>query len=160
MFKTMTLASVFITVLCLSTKVNAQQVQIPEIGVFFPSITKVKPKEVSVVDGLWSVSSIDKVVRIDRGRIYAIDGWLHMFVLNIKPGTVVIHPFTEQFPGIFVSDDLPLQGPLRAELTGDRILDVTVKGALGDVNYQLIPQKLDDPAGFNALVKEVREQGR
>ena len=95
MFKIMTLSSVFITVLCLSTKVNAQQVQIPEIGVFLPSITKVKPKEVSVVDGLWRVSSIDKVVRIDRGRIYAIDGWLHMFVLNIKPSTVVIHPFTE-----------------------------------------------------------------
>jgi hypothetical protein len=160
MSKAFVKSAVIIAVLSLSNMVYAQQIQIPEVGAFLPSITKVKPKEVSVVDGLWSVSSIDKVVRIDRGRIYAIDSWMHLLVLKIKPGMVVIHPFTEQFPGIFVGDDLPLQGPLRAELTGDRILDVTVKGALGEVNYQLIPQQLDDPAGFNELVKEIREQGR
>lgn len=135
----------------------SQMQQLPEIGAFLPSITEVKPKEVSAVDGLWSISSLDKVVRIDRGRIYAIEGWTHLFVLKIMPGMVVIHPFTEESPGVFTGDDLPLQGPLRAVLTGDRILHFEVKGALGEVEYQLIPQQLDDPDAFNRLMKQVRD---
>ncbi|MEP4890916.1 MAG: hypothetical protein ABJV04_12880 [Aliiglaciecola sp.] len=138
---------------------QAQVNQIPEIGAFLPSITDVKPKEVSPIDGLWTISSLDKVVRIDRGRIYAIEGWTHLFVLKIQPGMVVIHPFKQQSPGVFVGDDLPLQGPLKAILTGDRILDINVDGALGEVNYQMIPQQLDDTDAFNQLIKQIRNSG-
>jgi hypothetical protein len=138
----------------------SQVQQIPKIGAFLPSITDVKPKEVTAVDGLWSISALDKIVRIDRGRIYAIEGWTHLFVLQIQPGMVVIHPFTQQSPGVFTGDDLPLQGPLKAVLTGDRILDVQVEGALTTVDYQLIPQQLDDPAAFNELIKQIRDLGR
>lgn len=154
-------ALIFIaTLLSLPTFTNAQNIQIPEIGAFLPSVTEVKPGTPMAIDGLWSISSLDKIVRIDRGRIYAIEGWNHMLVLKIKPGMVVINPFIEKFPGIYEGDDLPMQGPLNAWLTGDRIIDVVVKGALGEVNYQLIPQQLDDPAAFNALIKEVRAEGR
>lgn len=137
----------------------AQNMQIPEIGAFLPSVTKVKPGEVTAVDGLWSISSLDKLVRIDRGRIYAIEGWNHLFILKIKPGMVIIKSFKEIEPGVYDGEDLPLQGPLVAQLTGDRILDVVVQGALGEVNYQLIPSQLDDPAAFNTLIKMLREQG-
>lgn len=139
---------------------SAQQMQIPELGAFLPSITDVKPKEVMPIDGLWSISSIDKIVRIDRGRIYAIEGWNHLLVLKIKPGMVIIHPFNETSPGVYEGDDLPLQGPFVATLTGDRVLDFEVDGALGKVNYQLIPQQLDDPTAFNELIKLVRAKER
>lgn len=139
---------------------QSQQMQIPEIGAFLPSITDVRPKQAYAIDGIWSISAIDKLVRIDRGRIYAIEGWNHLFVLKIKPGMVVIHPFTETDLGIYKGDDLPLQGPLQAILTGDRILDITVQGALGEANYQLIPQQVDDPTAFNDLIKQVRAAGR
>jgi hypothetical protein len=138
----------------------AQQMQIPEVGAFLPSITKVKPKDVMAIDGLWSVSSIDKIVRIDRGRIYAVEGWNHLFVLKIKPGMVVIHPFIETAPGMYEGDDLPLQGQFVARLTGDRILNFDVDGALGKASYQLVPQQLDDPEAFNALIKIVRSEPR
>jgi hypothetical protein len=112
------------------------------------------------IDGLWSVSSIDKIVRIDRGRIYAVEGWNHLFVLKIKPGMVVIHPFIETAPGMYEGDDLPLQGQFVARLTGDRILNFDVDGALGKASYQLVPQQLDDPEAFNALIKVVRSEAR
>lgn len=139
---------------------QAQTLQIPEFGALLPNIVDVKPGKMTAVDGLWNISTIDKVVRIDRGRVYVIEGWNHMLIMKIKPGMVVITPFQEEAPGIFAGQDLPLQGPLKAVLTGDRILDVTVAGAMGEARYQLIPQQLDDPEAFNGLIKEVRAAGR
>jgi len=139
---------------------HAQTMQIPEVGAFLPSIVDVKPGKLTPVDGLWSISSLDKVVRIDRGRIYAIEGWNHLLVFKIKPGMVVIKQFKEEGQGMYTGQDLPLQGPLKAMLTGDRILDVTVAGAMGEVRYQMIPQQLDDPDAFNRLVKDLRKAGR
>ncbi|RLU01079.1 hypothetical protein [Ketobacter sp.] len=144
----------------LGSTTHAQTMQVPEVGAFLPSIVEVKPGKVTPVDGLWSISSLAKIVRIDRGRIYAIEGWNHLLIFKIKPGMVVITPFQEEAKGIYSGQDLPLQGPLKAILTGDRILDVTVAGAMGEVRYQLIPQQLDDPDAFNALIKEVRAAGR
>ncbi|MCP5017948.1 MAG: hypothetical protein GY938_22145 [Ketobacter sp.] len=134
----------------------AQTMQVPEVGAFLPSIVDVKPGETLPIDGLWSISSLDKVVRIDRGRIYAIEGWNHLVIFKIKPGMVVIKQFKQEAPGIYTGQDLPLQGPLKATLTGDRILDVNVAGAMGEVRYQLIPQQLDDQSAFNELIKEIR----
>ncbi|MBA53813.1 MAG: hypothetical protein CMK89_05100 [Pseudomonadales bacterium] len=139
---------------------QAQTMQVPEVGAMLPSIVDVKPGKVTPVDGLWSISALDKVVRIDRGRIYAIEGWNHLLIFKIKPGMVVITPFQEEAPGVYAGQDLPLQGPLKAVLTGDRILDFTVAGALGEVRYQMIPQQLDDQDAFNTLIKEVRAAGR
>ncbi len=144
----------------LAPATHAQTVTIPEVGAFLPNIVDVKPKAVSAVDGLWNISSLDKTVRIDRGRVYVIEGWNHLLLFKIKPGMVVITPFEEEAPGIFTGQDLPLQGPLKATLTGDRILDFTVAGALGEVRYQMSPQQLDDPDAFNALIRDVRKAGR
>ena len=130
----------------------AQSVQMPEINAFLPKVVDVKPGEPSALDGLWTISSIDKNVRIDRGRIYAIDSWNHMLVLKVKPGMVVIKDVEEQDIGVYSGYDMPLTGEWRAELTGDRILDCRV----GKARYQMIPQQLDDPEAFNKLFKQVR----
>jgi len=154
--------SVLLTLLIVSvpSATSAQQMTIPQIPAFLPSVTKVKPSKTMVIDGLWSVSSLNKLVRIDRGRIYAIEGWTHMFVLNIKPGMVIIQNLVEEGDSVFKGEDLPLAGPLKAVLTGDRILDVTVEGALGTVNYQMIPQELDDPDWFKKEIRKLRRAGR
>ena len=143
-----------------TSSASAQTMQVPEIGAFLPSVVDVAPAEPMVIDGLWKISSLNKMVRIDRGRIYAIDGWKHMFILVIQPGMVVIQNLKETTPGTYTGDDLPLSGPLKARLTGDRILDVTVQGALGEVRYQMIPQQLDEQGPFNKLIKEMRAAGR
>jgi hypothetical protein len=143
-----------------SAQLHAQTMTVPEIGAFLPSVVDVKPSQVLPIDGLWSVSSLDKVVRIDRGRVYAIEGWMHLLLFKIKPGMVVIKGLKEESDGVYAGDDLPLQGPLKATLTGDRILDIKVAGALGEVRYQMIPQQLDDQDAFNKLIKGIRAEGR
>lgn len=160
MLKPFSSLTALMLLLIVASPSNAQTTQIPEVGAFLPKITDVKPGEMLPIDGLWSISSLDKIVRIDRGRVYAIEGWNHMLILKIKPGMVVITQLKQEAPGMYAGNDLPLQGPLKAVLTGDRILDVTVAGALGEVNYQLIPQELDEPEDFKQLVKQVRKAGR
>lgn len=143
-----------------SNSANAQTMQIPEIGALLPSVVDVAPGEVTVIDGLWRISTISKMIRIDRGRAYAIDGWNHLLILKIKPGMVVLKDITKTAEGDYAGVDLPLAGPLKAQLTGDRILDVHVDGALGKVRYQLIPQQLDDQEAFDAVIKSLRAAGR
>jgi hypothetical protein len=137
--------------------VAAQTQQIPQIGALLPSVVEVPPGEPLVIDGQWKISSIDKMIRIDRGRAYAIDGWVHLFVLKIQPGMVVLRHLKETEEGTFTGEDLPLAGQLTATLTGDRILDVKVAGKLGPARYQLVPQQLDEPEAFDALVKRIRK---
>ncbi|AUM13910.1 hypothetical protein [Ketobacter alkanivorans] len=156
MLKRLTILILLSSAVMAANQSLAQTMQVPEVGAFLPSIVDVKPGETLPIDGLWSISSLDKVVRIDRGRIYAIEGWNHLVIFKIKPGMVVIKQFKQEAPGIYTGQDLPLQGPLKATLTGDRILDVNVAGAMGEVRYQLIPQQLDDQSAFNELIKEIR----
>lgn len=137
----------------LGSVAHAETVQVPEITAFLPKIVDVKPGAPTPIDGMWSISSLDKVIRIDRGRAYAIEGWNHMLVLKIKPGMVVIRDIKQEDTGVYAGKDLPLAGDWLAVLTGDRILDCRV----GKVRYQLIPQQLDDPEAFNALFRQVRE---
>ncbi len=137
----------------ISSSSSAQTTQIPQIGAFLPSIVDVPPGDPLVIDGLWKISSNDKMIRIDRGRAYAIDGWVHMFVLKIQPGMVVLRNLKEVKEGTYTGEDLPLAGPLKATLTGDRILDVKV----GKARYQLIPQQIDEQDAFDALIKRIRK---
>ena len=139
---------------------RAQVQQIPQVKAFLPNITEVRPGEVTAIDGLWKISTINKLIRIDRGRAYAIDGWVHLFILKVQPAMVVIQDIVETEPGSFSGYDLPLLGAWAADVTGDRILDIVVAAKTGKVRYQLIPQQLDDEQAFFELVKAARRAGR
>ncbi len=147
-------------VISLAGSAQAQLQQLPEIKAFLPAITEVRPSQPMVIDGLWKISSLNKMIRIDRGRAYAIDGWTHLFLLKIQPGMVVLQNLEETALGTYTGVDLPLSGPLEANLTGDRILDVTVAGKMGEAKYQLIPQDLDEPEAFKKAIKALRAAGR
>lgn len=150
----------FIILAYMQSAAFGQTMQTPQIGAFLPNVVDVAPSEPMPIDGLWKISTINKMIRIDRGRAYAIDGWNHLFILVIKPGMVTIQNLQGAGEGIYTGDDLPLAGPLKATLTGDRIIDVKVAGKLGEARYQLIPQQLDDQEAFNELIKTVRKAGR
>ena len=150
-------ALLVIASLSIAGSAAAQAQKIPQIGALLPSVVEVPPGEPLVIDGQWKISANDKMIRIDRGRAYAIDGWVHLFVLKIQPGMVVLRHLKETGEGTFTGEDLPLAGALKATLTGDRLLDVKVAGKLGPARYQLIPQQLDEPEAFDALVKRIRK---
>ena len=76
--------------ICSSTHAFGQTGQIPQIPAFLPMMTAVPVTQAQPIDGIWTISSLGKRIRIEGGRAYAVDPWVHMFVLKIQPGMVVI----------------------------------------------------------------------
>ena len=126
---------------------QAQQ-PMPEIPAFLPMAHTVPQGEVTPIDGEWVVTSIGKRIRIQAGRAYALDSWLHLFVLKIQPMMVVLKDIRRTQPGQYTGQDLPLMGAWNARLGPDGTLSVNVQGALGPAQYTLMPVSQDDPQAF------------
>ncbi len=128
--------------------------EVPEIPAFLPTMETVAATQPLPVDGTWRIREIAKTVRIDRGRIYAVDSWTHMFVLQVQPGMVVVKDFQATGPGEYAGFDLPLQGTGTYKLTKDRTLSVFVQGLLGPVRLTLMPLQLDNPLWLDQALAE------
>lgn len=122
--------------------------QIPKIPAFLPMAHTVPQTQASPIDGEWVINTIGKRIRIQGGRAYAVDSWLHMFVLEIKPLMVVIKDIQRVGPGQYRGADLPLVGEWNAQLGSDGTLTVSVASILGPVKYALMPVTQDDPRAF------------
>jgi len=125
-----------------------QTPQIPQIPAFLPTVDQVPASQPMPLDGTWLINTIRKKIRIEGGRAYAVDPWLHMFVLKVEPGMVVLRDIAPSAPGKYTGSDLPLMGQLTATVQPDRSLAVSVQGALMPVQYQLIPVQLDNPQWY------------
>lgn len=108
------------------------------VNALLPMEQQVAASNSTEIDGVWKVSSIDKRIRIDRGRAYAVDSWLHLGILKVQPGMVVIKDIQADGYDGFAGYDLPLMGNWQATRESDQVLNVTVAGSLGPVSYQLL----------------------
>ncbi len=131
----------------LALPAQAQQ-PAPEVPAFLPMAHTVPQGEVTPIDGEWVVTSIGKRIRIQAGRAYALDSWLHLFVLRIQPMMVVLKDIRRTQPGQYSGQDLPLMGAWNARLGPDGTLSVSVQGALGPAQYTLMPISQDNPQAF------------
>lgn len=111
---------------------------VPKVAAFLPDQFDVARTAPLPIDGVWRINTINKKIRIEQGRAYALDPWRHLFVLQISPGMVVLQDFRRTGPGVYAADDLPLLGPATLTLNRDGHLDVAVQGKMGPVNYRLI----------------------
>jgi len=99
----------------------------PGIPASLPVMTDVPMTEKLPIDGEWMVDTIRKRIRIEGGRAYAVDPWLHLFVLKVEPLMVVLKELRRNRPGQYTGQDLPLMGKLTATLMSDGSLDVRFK---------------------------------
>jgi hypothetical protein len=130
--------------------------QVPQIPAFLPMVDTVAATPPQPLDGTWLITSIRKKIRIEGGRAYAIDGWVHMMVLKIEPGMVVIKDIAPTAPGKYTGYDLPLLGTWDARVEADRSISVTVKTSMLPVSYKLVPLQLDNPQWY---AQEMRAAG-
>ncbi len=128
----------------------ADAVGIPQIGAFLPDKYDVPETETLAIDGVWLISANRKKIRIEKGRAYAVDPWLHLFTLKIQPDMVVLQNFDRVAPGQYVADDLPLLGPAKFRLLPNGNMKVNVQGVLGPASYTLIKRKYDDNSKMQA----------
>lgn len=117
--------------------------QVPQIPAFLPFMTNVPMTAPLPIDGEWMIDVIRKRIRIEGGRAYAVDSWLHLFVLKIEPLMVVIQDIKSVGPGQYAGQDLPLMGAWTAHEQPNGSLKVSVAGVLGPVSYNLLPVSMD-----------------
>lgn len=142
----------FVIALISSSWASAQSTlpAIGEIPAFLPLAHSVAPLEQAMpLDGVWNITSINKRIRFDRGRVYAVDSWLHLFVLKIQPNMVVMKDVSRTGAGEYTSNDLPLMGKAVLKANADGNLHVSVASVLGPVKYLLAQVDLDDRGWFN-----------
>lgn len=111
------------------------------IPAFLPQIDTVPAGEPMAIDGIWNIKAINKKIRYEAGRAYAVDDWHHMIVLHIQPGMVIQQNVTESTPGTYVSDDLPMLSRSTAKLQANG----RIKYTAGVFSSELIPVELDYP---------------
>lgn len=137
-----------IVALCLLTSACAVQPG-QQMPAFLPMADSVPRSETLDIDGVWRVNTIGKRIRIEGGRAYAVDDWLHLFTLHVQPNMVVIKNIQEDGMGGYTGEDLPLMGKWQAKPAADGGLDVFVAGALGPASYRLLPVETADAPGFD-----------
>ena len=123
--------------------------ELPKIPAFLPMVSSVPATSAMPIDGTWIVEPLGKKVRIEKGRTYAIDGWLHMFVLDIKPGMVVSRDIKPTGPGKYSGYDLPWLSNFTMQVNASGGLAVSIQTPLVPANFNLLPVQLDNQAWFN-----------
>ena len=115
-----------------------------------PRVETIPPREAQPIDGVWTVSSIGKRVRVEKGRVHVVDPWRHLFVMKVETGMVVVKDIYNLGSGLFSGYDLMALGPWRAVKTAAGTLDVDI-GGLTPTRFQMVPVMLDYPEQFQAL---------
>ncbi|MEO1554507.1 MAG: hypothetical protein AAFR82_11305 [Pseudomonadota bacterium] len=111
---------------------------IPQMDAFLPYETQVPATEALPIDGDYTISTLGKRVRIDRGRSYALDPWTHAMTLKIRPNMVVGKDFRQISATEYTSQDLPLLGAATMKVQSDGRIAVSV-ASIPPYNYTLLP---------------------
>ena len=122
--------------------------EIPQIPAFLPWSYDVPMSEKLPIDGEWMITAIRKRIRIEGGRAYAIDSWLHLFVLKIEPMMVVQKQWRRTGVGEYSGEDLPLLGPFTATLNPNGHMSMRIPGMFGPVSLTLVPVRMDNQRRF------------
>lgn len=108
-----------------------------QIRAFLPNKETVAETEPMEIDGDWRVNTIGKVIRIERGRAYAVEGWTHAFVLRVQPDMVTIRNIQQTGDKEYVGDDLPMMGRVTLQHVEPDRIEASVPGLFGLTRYTL-----------------------
>ena len=108
-----------------------------QIPALLPDKDAVAQAEAMDIDGDWRVNTINKVIRIERGRAYAVEGWTHAFVLRVRPDMVTIRNIRQIDAETYVGDDLPMMGQVTMQVVSPDRIEASVPGLFGPARYVL-----------------------
>lgn len=122
---------------------------VPQIPAFLPMQHTVAKSPALAIDGIWKIDANSKRIRIEEGRAYAVDPWVHAFTLKIAADMVVMKDFRRTDIGMYSANDLPLLAASSFRLQPTGQLAVVAQTLLGPISYKLLPVGLDSPSAFN-----------
>jgi len=100
------------------------------------------------IDGVWRLSTNGKRLRIEGGRVFAVDSWVHLIVARVYSDQVVMKDLTRSGPGIYEARDILINGEAALTLRADGNLDVRVAAFPIPASFKLIREGMDDSAAF------------
>ncbi len=123
---------------------------VPQVDAFLPTNSELPAGDPLAIDGVWTIEAIDKRVRVEGGRAYAKDLWLHGLTLRIRPNMVILKDIQPDGAGKFVGEDLVMFGRNELVLQADGSIMSTVLG----FKFRWVPSGVDDPKAFANLMQE------
>lgn len=129
--------------------INAQAVastyEVPKLKAFLPMSYSVPPTEAMPLDGVYMIAGMEKRIRIERGRSFAVDSWMVMMVLEVRPNMVIAKNIMPTAPGKYTGYNLTFKKEEIFEVTAAGNVETKVGGA----HFTLYPIRLDNQAWFD-----------
>ena len=119
--------------------------EVPKMKAFLPMSYHVPPTEAMPLDGVYMIAGMDKRIRIEKGRSYAVDSWMVMMVLEVRPNMVLTKDIAPTGPGKYSGYNLTFRKEETFEVTPAGSVETRVGGA----SFTLIPLRLDNQAWFD-----------
>jgi hypothetical protein len=119
--------------------------EVPKLKAFLPMSCNVPPTEAMPLDGFYMIAGMDKRIRIEKGRSYAVDSWMVMMVLEVRPNMVLTKDIVPTAPGQYTGYNLTF----RKEETFQVAPAGSVETKVGGASFTLIPLQLDNQAWFD-----------
>lgn len=132
-----------------STLWAAGTMEIPKLKAFLPMSYNVPPTEAMPLDGFYMIAGMDKRIRIEKGRSYAVDSWMYLMLLEIRPNMVLTKDIAPKAPGKYIGYNLTFSKEESFEVTAAG----SVESKVGGHTFTLIPLQLDNQAWFDQEMK-------
>ncbi|NRA29124.1 MAG: hypothetical protein HRU11_02600 [Parvularculaceae bacterium] len=132
----------------------ASAMGIPVVDAFLEDKQMVPMTASQPIDGIWMIDNIQKRVRFESGRAYAVEGWLHALSLKVQPNMVVVKDVVQTRAGEWQGQDLPLMGKAVYTLQANGKMVGVVTGMTGRQTLVLTPMAMDSPAAFASAMQE------
>jgi len=102
------------------------------------------------IDGVWKLSTNGKRLRIEGGRVFAVDSWVHLIISRVYTDQVVMRDLHRMAAGIYEARDILINGDATLKLRKDGNFDVKVATFPFPVSFKLIREGVDDDAAFQS----------
>lgn len=142
-----TLIALVLAFAALQSPANAQA------PAMLPTENTVAAGEPLAIDGVWKVRGLQKDVRIERGRIYALESWVHAFIFTIQPGMVTARDIQHQSLGVYAGNELSLASRVTYRLQRDGSI-VATTASLIPATFIFDPVRLDFPGVYAIEIVE------
>jgi hypothetical protein len=118
-----------------NSQATANTYEVPKFKAFLPMSYNVPPTEAMPLDGVYMIAGMDKRIRIEKGRSYAVDSWMVMMVLEVRPNMVLTKDISPIAPGKYTGYNFTFRK--------EEIFEVTpagnVESRVGGTRFTLIP---------------------
>ncbi len=132
-------------------------------GFLFPdaldTVDKVPVTAATPIDGVWRLDITGGTrFRIDRGRLYTVDGYHLLPVTSVSPGKITGHSLKREKAGSYAAYDVTISGPVYMTLQPDMTMKIVGDGAVVNFESYMTLVAADDPEAFEEELLAVRAQ--